>query len=340
LALLSRLEDSLYGDRLIPVDALERARRVVESSARLSRRLESELRREEIRFPLRVSFLFGKLFYYRKVLKDRRRAPTTRIGDVIRTLAWGVKLKLRIRGQQGFVVSFSGIDGSGKTLRVRSLARAFDISEVHARTYWSRFGSSARKGGPGRKPPEAEGSDTGASLERRRGRLRHPVVRLGWVMYNLAGIVLRYNLQVRLRRWLRGVVICDRYLYDAAVEIGTSLPDNPGLSRWAERVLTGLCPRPDVAWLLDVPADLGVERQTDENRSAAAREELSRHRSAYLSLAQTYGLRVAATTSRPEDATNRVVRETLLAYYDGYHTWVNAMLLSNPNQMNPPGGAR
>jgi hypothetical protein len=36
-----------------------------------------------------------------------------------------------------------------------------------------------------------------------------------------------------------------------------------------------------------------------------------------------------------DEATSRVVRETLAAYYDDYHTWVNALLLSNPNQMNP-----
>lgn len=341
LALLSRLENWLYGEQLFPEDVLERARRVVGSSARLSRALKDELERNEVRFPFRVSFLFSKLLYYRKVLKDPWRAFATRADDAMRTLVWGVRQRLHIRGQRGFVVSVSGIDGSGKTLRVRSLASAFEISEIDARTYWSRFGSSARRGGPARQPSEgAGGSDTAASLERRRRRLRNPAVRFGWLTYHLAGLVLRYNLQVRLKRWLRGVVICDRYLYDAAVEIGASLPDHPGLSRWAGGALIRLCPRPDVAWLLDVPASLGVERQADESRSAAAREELSRQRLKYLSLAGTCGLKVITTDGEPQEATSRVVRETLLAYYDGYRTWVNALLLSNPAQMNPRKRAR
>ena len=341
LVLLSRLENWLYGEQLFPEDVLEHARRVVGSSARLSRGLKDELGRTEVRFPFRVSFLFSKLLYYGKVLKDPRRAFATRADDAMRTLVWGVRQKLHIRGQRGFVVSVSGIDGSGKTLRVRSLARAFEISEIDTRMYWSRFGSSARRGGPARQPSEgAGGSDTAASLERRRRRLRNPAVRFGWLTYHLAGLVLRYNLQVRLKRWLRGVVICDRYLYDAAVEIGASLPDHPWLSRWAERVLTRLCPRPDVAWLLDVPADLSVERQADENRSRASSEELSRQRSGYLALAETYGLRLVATESSPNETTSRVVRETLLTYYDDYHTWVNALLLSNPAQMNPRKRAR
>jgi thymidylate kinase len=169
--------------------------------------------------------------------------------------------------------------------------------------------------------------------------LRHPVVRLGWLLYNLASLVFRYNWQVRLRRWLGDVVICDRYIYDAVVEISASLPDHPGLSRWAERVLTRLCSRPDVAWLMDAPADLSVARQADENRSMASCEELSRQRSMYMTLAGIYGLKVLTTHSRPEETTSQVVRETFLEYYDDYSTWVNALLLSNPNQMNPQKGA-
>jgi thymidylate kinase len=339
--LCDRLESLLYGERAIPHDVSVRARRVVASNAWLSRWLESVVEREDVRFPFRVSFLFGKVVYYRKVMHDPQRSRATRLADVGRTLVWGIKLKLRIRGQRGMIVSLSGIDGSGKTVHVRSLERAFETADTLTSTYWSRFGSSARKSGFGRRgAEEVKVSDTATSLARRRRRLAHPAMRLGWLTYNLAQLVLRYNVFVRLRSLFGRVAICDRYIYDAMVEIGASLPDNPRLSRWAERVLARLCPRPDVAWLFDVPAELSVERQADENRSAASREELSRQRSAYLALVQTYGLHVVTTDSAPGETTSRVVRETLLAYYDGYRTWVNALLLSNPNQMNPPGGAR
>ena len=135
-------------------------------------------------------------------------------------------------------------------------------------------------------------------------------------------------------------MICDRYAYDAVVEIDASLPDDPRLSRWAERWLTRLCPRPDVAWLLDVPAEVSVRRQADEGGSSASAEELSRQRSTYLAAARTYGLRVVATRSEPGETTSLIVRETLRAYYKDYGTWVNALLLSNPNQMNPSGRER
>lgn len=341
LLLYSRLEDWLYGEQLIPDEVLERARGVVRSNTWLSRQLENTLKRREVHLPFRLSFIFGKLLYYRKVLNDPQRSRATRMSDVIRTLAWGIKLKLRISGQRGLIVSFSGIDGSGKTVHVQSLMSAFGTAAIKARTYWSRFGSMAQKRDAGRPGPEkVRISDTATSLARRRRKLRNPALRLGWLLYNLTGLVLRYNRQVRLRRWLGEVVICDRYIYDAVVEIAASLPDNPGLSRRAEWLLTRLCPRPDVAWFLDVPADLSVERQADENRSMASCEELSRQRSIYMALAGTYGLKVLTTSSRPEETTSQVVRETLLKYYDDCSTWVNALLLSNPNQLNPHNGAR
>ena len=346
LTLYARLEDGLYGEQLIPGDALERAGRIVASNAWLSRHLENASKRDVVHFPFRLSFLFGKTMYYRKILGDSRRRFGTRMRDVVSTLAWGIKLKLRIRGQRGMIVSFSGIDGSGKTVHIRSLIDAFAIAEVRASGYWSRFGSSAREngsGGPrtGSAGPRAgnaastEASDTAASLERRRRRLRNPAIRFCWLAFNLAVLVHRYNWRVRLKRMLGGVVICDRYIYDAVVEIGASLPDDPKLSRLAGRLLTGLCPRPDVAWLLDVPADVSVRRQADEGGSAASSGELARQRSAYLALVGTYGLNVVTTQSRPEETTSAVVRDTLRAYYRNYGTWVNALLLSNPGQMNP-----
>lgn len=336
LLLDSQLEDWLYGQRLIPDEVLERARRQVKSNAWLSRRLETTLKRAEVRFPFHLSFVFGKLVYYRKVVRDPQRSRAARLSDVIRTLVWGVKQKLRVRTQRGMIVSLSGIDGSGKSVHARSLASAFETAEVKARTFWSRFGSSAHWTDPDRPGPETAGaSDTATSLARRRQRLRHPVVRSGWLLYNLTGLVLRYNWHVRSRRWLGDVVICDRYTYDAVVEIRASLPDSPGLSRGAERLLIGLSPRPDVAWLMDVPADVTVARQADECRSTSSCEELARQRSAYMTLAGTYGLKVLETHSRPAETTSRVVRETLLKYYDRYSTWLNALFLSNPNQMNP-----
>ncbi len=338
LLIYSQLEKVLYGETLIPQAALERAKEAINRNFIFSLWLRKVLKREEAHFPFRVSFFLGKVAYYKKVLKDSRRKFSSRLYDVITTLVWGVKHKLKIGGQRGMVISLCGIDGSGKTVHSRALSRAFETSEIKTRIYWSRFGSSASKDDslPGKNGNRH--SDIAASLSRRRQKLQNPLARFGWLTLNMTKYVFRCIWKVGIPRLLGRVVICDRYIYSTMVEIEASMPDTSRWTRRAEWLLTHLCPRPHVAWLLDVPPDIGVVRQADENGSTAAEEELARHRSRFQSLASAYGLRVLQTRTELESSTSRVVRESMLTYYKDYRTWINALLLANPNQRNPRKG--
>lgn len=339
LLLYSRLEKSLYDETLIPPEVLDRARPVISANAWLSRWLENTAQCNDVKLPFKVSFFFGKILYYQKILKDQHRRFMTRLYDVITTFVWGIKHKLKISGQRGMIISMSGIDGAGKTIHSQSLVKAFETSEIKVRVYWSRFGSSPQKIDTNHTGVEKHhSSDIATSLAHRRQRLHNPLVRTGWLAFNLIGFIARCTFRVRFPRWFGGVVICDRYLCDAIVEIQASLPNE---SRWPNRVvrlLTLLCPRPDIAWLLDAPADVSVERQSNEKGSMAAREELSKQRLKLKILASTYGLRVLPTGGDLEESLSQVVRETLIKYYENYWTWVNALLLSNPNQRNPKKG--
>ena len=181
-------------------------------------------------------------------------------------------------------------------------------------------------------------TDIATSLSRRRRRLNNPIVRSGWLVLYLIDYVIRCTFHVRFPRWLGRVVICDRYIYDAMVEIKASLPNG---SRWPQRaewLLALLCPCPEIAWLLDVPAELSVGRHADEDGSTAACEELSKQRLEYKYLATTYNLKVLPTSSGLDETSSQIVHETLLKYYENYATWINGLLLSNPNQMNPKKG--
>ena len=338
LLLYSQLEVALYNEMRIPGAVLDWAHAIISANIWLSLALEKTLKREEVYFPFEVSFFLGKILYYRKILNDLQRNLAMRIYDVISTLAWGVKLKLQIKGQRGMIIAISGIDGAGKTAHCRSLLRALETSDVKAHIYWSRFGSSTQRNDIRRGTEEGNSSDIATSLARRRQRLKKPLLRFSWLAINLIRFIIGSTLHVRFRRWLGGVVICDRYIYDSMVEIQASLPNGSRWSTWAEWLLTLFCPHPDVAWLLDVPAELSVRRQANERGSAAACEELAKQRSKLKALASRYGLRVLPTSSGLDETSSQLVRETLLKYYENYGTWVKALMLSNPNQMNPEKG--
>jgi thymidylate kinase len=340
LLLCSGLEAALYGETLVSDAVLARARAIISRDRRLSSCLEETLKRDQGDFPFRVSFLLVKILYYRKILRDQQRPLSGRAWDTVSTLAWGVRQKLQIKGQRGMIVSLSGIDGAGKTTHGRALVRAFETSETRARLYWSRFGSSQHEGHNDRNgQPECNPMDIASSLARRRRRLENPMMRACWLTVNLVQYTARCNLHVRVPRLLGAVVVCDRYTYDAMVEIQASLSDG---SRWSQRAgwLVGrLCPRPNVAWLLDVGSEVSVERQAEQGSDEAVCAELERQHSDFLALASANRLRILVTSVDPEETCSQLVRETLLEYFTDYQTWVSAIFLANPNQMNPAKGA-
>ena len=340
LLLCSRLETALYGETLVSDVVLARARAITSRDRWLSSYLERVLNCEQGHCPFRVSFSLVKVLYYRKILRDQQRPLSGRAWDTVSTLAWGVRQKLQIKGQRGMIVSLSGIDGAGKTTHGRALVRAFDTSETRAHLYWSRFGSSEHEGHNDRnREPERYPVDIASSLARRRRRLRNPMMRASWLTVNLIQYIARCNLHVRVPRLLSTVVVCDRYTYDAIVEIQASLPDG---SRWSQRagwLVARLCPQPNVAWLLDVGPEVSVERKAERGPNEAVCAELERQRSDFQALASANRLRIVATSVDPEETCTEIVRETLLTYYEDYGTVVGAFFLANPSQMNPASGA-
>jgi thymidylate kinase len=150
------------------------------------------------------------------------------------------------------LVSFSGIDGAGKSTQIANLCAFLGSSSLRVEliTFWDdvatlkpvREGAGHKifKGDKGVGSPDAP-------IERRDKNVRSPMmtlVRLG--LYLLDAISLRR----RVRRALRSgadVVIFDRYIYDELANLNL---DNP-VMRFYLRSLMMLVPKPDVAFVLD-----------------------------------------------------------------------------------------
>ncbi len=153
------------------------------------------------------------------------------------------------------IISFSGIDGSGKSTQAQYVAdylreQGYEGNVLHL-TQWTwvyqigiRFSSEKKE-----KPPSSKAT-TPKSWQR---RLRQIVAILDVVRFRVNCLRLSPN----------QFLICDRYFYDLGIQgaySGAYPPDF--LSRYWRMV-----PEPTLSFLLDVPSGLAEQRETDKHET-------------------------------------------------------------------------
>ncbi len=193
------------------------------------------------------------------------------------------------------IVSFSGMDGAGKSTQIANLCEwvADRRQSVRVLAFWddvvvlSRwregfvhkvFKSERGIGAPGRP------------VRRRDKNIRKwylTPLRLG--LYLLDAIHLR-RVVARARRSDSDFVIMDRYIYD---ELSNLAPGR--LTRWFVRLVDRIVPRPDVAFVLDAEPASAVARKPEYPLDFA-----QRCRTSYLDLAQALQMHVVPPLSLEE----------------------------------------
>jgi thymidylate kinase len=336
LLLGAHLEEAVWGETTVPATIRKEWKKSLKRRPLIYRYYRRTLRRSPVTLPFNISFVFSKYLYYKKILNDKDIGFAGRLWDAFHTLVIGVKVRTRIRPQPAFLVSFSGPDGSGKTQHAETLVNILDTCEVTAKYYWNRtatsglirFCSAVVKKFKQSTPEEGE-KDGAAGRER---RLRNPLLRFLWSYLAAAGMVWCYFLKVRLPLLLGKVVVCDRYVYDAAAEMEGSLNPSDRINRLAIRLMLALSPKPDMAYLLDLSEDACAQRKS-ENTDVAY---LRRQRKIYLELVEHYKMKVKETDREFREIADEITREVLTAYYDDYGTFLRGLFLSNPGQLNKP----
>ncbi|HEY7405900.1 MAG TPA: thymidylate kinase [Candidatus Angelobacter sp.] len=150
------------------------------------------------------------------------------------------------------LISFSGVDGSGKSTQIESLCAALQTAGLKTTllAFWDNVvvGVKYREGFVHKVYKSERGIGApGKPVNRRDKNMR------GWhltvarhFLYLLDAIHLR-RVVARARKSGADVVILDRYIYDELSNLNLSNP----LSRAFVKLVHGLIPRPDVAYLLD-----------------------------------------------------------------------------------------
>jgi thymidylate kinase len=226
------------------------------------------------------------------------------------------------RRPRPLVVTFSGVDGSGKTSQIEALKATldrlgYDVVEEYVRIEWMTLTGNRALGaiaapvkalaaGAGRlrrredrAPATATsgaGQDEGRSL-----RERNRLVGEAWVLV----VALAHLRTQRRAASARGtVVICDRYTLDAAVYLRFGY-GNRSRFRLQTGLLRTLSPRPVRSYYLDVPAETAYARKQEQY----GLEELTRLVGLYREEAERLGVRRLDGERPKEELCAEIARE-------------------------------
>lgn len=221
--------------------------------------------------------------------------------------------QLRAYGQserKRFLITFSGIDGSGKSSQVVSLQSTLSLRSLPVVRAWAGnkpilsypFLALIRLLGLTRRK-----KIQGLIFVRRDIRRNRAIAYL-WPLILALDFVPKALVSVAVPLHRGKIVICDRYVYDFIAELN----EDDLLGAKGKMILMNLLPKPDLAFLMDVDTELAWKRALTPGR---AREQpiydLAGRRGAYLQLSKEVGMIVVNGARDADQNRALILKETL-----------------------------
>ena len=185
------------------------------------------------------------------------------------------------RGERPLLITFSGMDGAGKSTAVEAVERHLRARGLPVHVAWARLGSEGevlnrlalpvkrflRREGTIADPIAAGGPSTPRVQDAREATGRRRTMSWAWIVLVAVINARTYRRSADARR--EGVsVVCDRWAIDALVDLELRYGGH-----WAARVvLRRLPPRPDLAVLLSLDAATAGVRKPGDQAQRVLRE--------------------------------------------------------------------
>jgi thymidylate kinase len=176
--------------------------------------------------------------------------------------------------QDGLLICFTGIDGSGKTTQAKLLLDWLKSNNIKSIYVWSRgevliirrlflfFGRSLL----GTTDREIA-SDEKAHREyqsRKSKLMENSLVRILWSVMTYVEHLIQINLEIRPKLRDGCAVVCDRYLWDSSIDMATLNNKDPEwLSGGYNRLVWKFVPKPTITFFIDIPTEEAMKRKND-----------------------------------------------------------------------------
>jgi len=222
------------------------------------------------------------------------------------------------------LVSFSGVDGSGKSTQIENLRATLEAQglRVTLLAFWDNVvvGAKYREGFVHKVYKSEKGVGApGKPVNRRDKNVRKWYLSLARHGLYLADAIHLCEVLSRARRGAPDVIIMDRYIYDELANLPLSNP----LTRAFIRSVIGFIPQPDVAFLLDADIEAALARKPEYPL-----DFMHKCRAAYFVLAQFLG-NITVIPPLPLEEAKRAV----VAAFERAQGGLNAASLSSPDPL-------
>ena len=221
--------------------------------------------------------------------------------------------------KKGYLVCFTGIDGSGKTTLAKSLVRSLKSRGIASVYVYGRvkpvmlrpfvwFGRLVFMRGKDMFDDYTEYSKT----KRRAIRKHHALFGLYcctlWIDY-----VIQISFKVCLPLLHRQIVVCDRYVYDTVItDLATDMDYSTEQIVSQLRRVFRFVPRPDIVFLVDAPEEVAYRRKDDH----PSIKYLKERRQIYLDVSKYRDISVLDGTLSPQEI-EKVAEEKVLLNWPG-----------------------
>jgi dTMP kinase len=163
---------------------------------------------------------------------------------------------------RGSLITFSGLDGAGKSTQIALLTDHLNRNGARPLYIWTRGGYTAVLQGlktlsrrilHGRLPHSGNSPQRSDAFSQ--GWVRRLWLYLAWL-----DLLWVYGVQIRWQRYRGRQVLCDRYVWDTAIDFRLNFPQEKLDDYWLWRLLGRISPRPDASFLMLLTVDESVRR--------------------------------------------------------------------------------